>query len=386
MNQTWWVSKKELDQDQQDVIKLPLGGSHLILGPPGSGKSNLLLLRASYQAAAGEPNIAIVVFTRTLKEFIASGAKNYAFSAQKVFTSAGLFRRILFDQGLKAPQLAGFDEQRDAVLGMMKKLVASKSVVGTFAAVYLDEAQDYLPGEVEVFAALGKTIFAVADSRQKITTQANPLEALKAMGATVQTLKYHYRNGRQISRLADALRKDATYPPMVDTCQYDERARPATVEVVIADSMEDQAVAIVEKVRIQLKAYPEELIGVIAPRNEDAMFLWQQLGGSDIASEVQYLKGESGIEFGGGTRVCVGTVNAAKGLEFRAVHLAAADKFRAAPLQRERFFTAVTRAKTSLSIYHSLEPIGFIEEALGSLSAPPNLPELDSLFVAEKKK
>ena len=57
MDDTWWRSADQLDTDQAELISLPLGGSHLIVGPPGSGKTNILLLRATYLTRAGQSNI-----------------------------------------------------------------------------------------------------------------------------------------------------------------------------------------------------------------------------------------------------------------------------------------------------------------------------------------
>ena len=65
------------------MISLAAEGNHLVLGPPGSGKTNILLLRANYLTLSGKPNIAIVVFTRTLSKFIASGGKEYDFPARQ---------------------------------------------------------------------------------------------------------------------------------------------------------------------------------------------------------------------------------------------------------------------------------------------------------------
>jgi len=36
MDDTWWVDKTELDEDQKKVLGLGLDGKHLILGPPGA--------------------------------------------------------------------------------------------------------------------------------------------------------------------------------------------------------------------------------------------------------------------------------------------------------------------------------------------------------------
>ena len=42
MNDTWWVKQSQLDDDQKKVFTLPIDKDHLVKGPPGSGKTNLL--------------------------------------------------------------------------------------------------------------------------------------------------------------------------------------------------------------------------------------------------------------------------------------------------------------------------------------------------------
>src|SRR5579883_2748838 len=79
MKRTWWVDINELDEDQKRVIALPGDGDYLLLGPAGSGKTNLLLLRGKYLYKRGEKNILVVVFTRTLQEFIVGGSREYEF-------------------------------------------------------------------------------------------------------------------------------------------------------------------------------------------------------------------------------------------------------------------------------------------------------------------
>src|SRR5438445_11915500 len=86
MNETWWVKQEQLDAGQRAVIDLPLDESHLILGPPGSGKTNLLLLRGSQLVRSGKPNLLILVFTRTLREFVATGGDHYALCVDNIKT------------------------------------------------------------------------------------------------------------------------------------------------------------------------------------------------------------------------------------------------------------------------------------------------------------
>ena len=45
----WWAKKEQLDPHQVKLIEdLPLDGNHLVVGPPGSGKTNILLRRAQF--------------------------------------------------------------------------------------------------------------------------------------------------------------------------------------------------------------------------------------------------------------------------------------------------------------------------------------------------
>ena len=64
MEATWWTKPEQLDPDQRKAIALPLTGDHLIVGPPGSGKTNLVLLRAAYLQAKGKSNFSVFTFGR----------------------------------------------------------------------------------------------------------------------------------------------------------------------------------------------------------------------------------------------------------------------------------------------------------------------------------
>ena len=72
--------------------------------------------------------------------------------------------------------------------------------------------------------------------------------------------------------------------------------------------------------------------------------------------------------------MCVSTIHSVKGLEFRALHLADAERLKRFPAQRRMSYVAVTRAKTSLSVYHRERLAGYFKEALdvgtGTLSTP----------------
>lgn len=267
MNETWWVKAEELDDEQKKVISLPMDGNYLVTGPPGSGKTNILLLRAKYLAMSGYPNILVLVFGRTLREFVATGASEYKFSRSKIMTSRRWMLNFLGGRDIRLKLSDKFEESRKQLVSAMQELVEERNLSDIYEGILLDEAQDYLPEEIRLFDRLSKRFFAVADSRQKIYTGADPVAVLKEIADETCELRHHYRNGINICRLADGIAKESDgYEPLAVTSNYDESAMPSSVEVVKCADLREQAVTIIKKINSQLKAYPGEYIGIICPR------------------------------------------------------------------------------------------------------------------------
>ncbi len=83
----WWTKKEQLDKDQIALIeKLPLRECFLILGPPGSGKTNVLLRRAQFVRGQNMPNVLVLTFTRPLAEFVKTGSGPFA-AISRLFSS-----------------------------------------------------------------------------------------------------------------------------------------------------------------------------------------------------------------------------------------------------------------------------------------------------------
>ncbi len=378
---TWWVKEGELIPEQKAVIALPLGKSHLVMGPPGSGKTNLLLLRANYMTLAGESDIYILVFTRALQEFIAQGGQKYKFPLDKIKTCAKWQRQLLYSYGVKIDVPDNFDEQRDYLYEKTLELVETKKLRPIYDAILLDEAQDYRPSEIELFARLAKKFFVVADAKQKIYRGKDPLDTLKHLVASQHTLKHHFRNGEQICRLADAIGKDTdNYAPMLPTSNYDNEARPSTVDHVRCPNLKNQSERIISRLDAQLKAFPDELIGILCPTNDEVDVLWEAITASPYANRAMLQKSGEHGSFTPDKTIVVGTIHSAKGLEFRSLHIAAAESLKKFQYQRNIAYTAVTRAKTSLSIYYTANIPGYLEKALRSLEPLPELPKVADAF------
>ena len=381
MNETWWVSYEQLDEDQRKVIELPMGKSQLIFGPPGSGKTNLLVLRAKYLDLAKRPNFQIVVFTRALKEFIAAGASTYNSPSEKIVTSHKFFRNLLYQYGKQAPQSDDFTEQRKLLVQAVWEIVDKENLQNLYDTLILDEAHDYLPEEVKLFSRLGESLFAVADKRQKIYNGQEPFTVLNRVVKETVELKYHYRNGFQICRFADEIGRDREdFQDIAKSSNYDEKERPSNVVCERCGSLEEEVLSVIRKLDIQLKTYPDERIGIISPSKEATHYIWAKLKDTKFAN-ISTFHGENQVaEFNNPQQICISTLHAAKGLEYRVLHIVGCEHFAKRPLPRSLAFTAVTRAKTALYLYHSGNLLGFLEQAVASLKPKGPPPQAEDLF------
>ncbi len=382
MNETWWVKSEQLDEDQRQIVELTKEGSYLITGPPGSGKTNLLLLRASYMLRAGMPNVLILVFNRTLQEFTRAGAVKYSVPPEQIKTCTSWEKDLLWEYAITPQEDPDFIVQRYLLLSQMQELVKNKKLGKQYDVILLDEAQDYLPGEIELFKELGKNIFAVADSRQQIYAEDSAIDMIPSIVDRCLSLKYHYRNSQKICKMADEIGKRyADYDPLYNTCNYDDASKPSTVEIKEFSDIHTQCGSIIDTVRIQLDAYPNELIGIIAPRKSELQEVWEHISATDLEPLSIYQSSTEGyLPFTSDTRICVCTTHSAKGLEFRALHIAGCEWIKRFQLQKNIAYTSITRAKTSLILYHTENLPGYLLSAYAAISPPKRLPELDELF------
>lgn len=372
MNETWWVKQEDLDDKQKSVIDLPLDQSHMIVGPPGSGKTNLLLLRASQLVLSGKPNVLIIVFTRTLREFLATGGNLYQFGMDKLKTLNGWTFQFLREHGVTPCEDEDFEDQRRKRLRQIQKILKEQRLSNVYDAVLLDEAQDYVPEEIDLFLTLGKVVFAASDSRQRIYVGDNDFAALESKFSNIYPLKYHYRNGHKICLVADELAKVwGGFDPLMPTSNYPEQRYPSSVIIHQCADLNEQVKTAVAELELQLKAYPDEHLGILCPNRKSLKSVWNVLKNSAVSNRAVLQSAEEGyVPFEADKPICVCSVHGAKGLEFRAVHLLDAESMKKSPLNRNIAYTAVTRAKTSLSIYHTASIPAYFDSALNVIRAP----------------
>jgi superfamily I DNA/RNA helicase len=366
----WWTRKEQLDKDQIYLIeKLPLRETFLILGPPGSGKTNVLLRRAQFVRGQRLPNVLVLTFTRTLTEFVKTGcfdAQGREIFPQSCVTTLESWQRMLYGQHrTNLPGRAPLTEwKRQLAAGAMD--FRGKGRIPPYDALFIDEAQDLLVEEVKLIAQWSPVLFFVGDDRQKIFENTEGLDAVGEVvpPTNVRVLDFHYRIAPEICQVADRILLPPSGKSLASTEHYNGPT-PATVAIQPQALTKDRQLEIAARLlQEQIRVYGDlikqgDRLGVIVARKDDREVVF------DYLEAIQSLTGKSKIlrsredsdddydpSFDSEAPICILTVQGCKGLEFRAVHWLFADEL-SHHHTPEHYYTVVTRAQTSLSIYYS---------------------------------
>ena len=313
--------------------------------------------RRLYAARAGRLHLARDEDVRTLLDRAAAGIEGHRFSAHFLWTEwstvVDAWQLETWEDYRDVPRLGRktrlaerqrevlwsiFLRVRSALAGkgrltepaMFTRLAAQIAAVHPpFDFCVIDEAQDVGVAELRLLAALGggrpNGLFFAGDLGQRIFQ--TPF-SWRALGVHVRgrshTLRINYRTSHQIRRQADRL-----LPPELADVDGNAEQRGATISVFngpapelrVFDSLEEETEAIAGWLRArQGEGYAPQAIGVFVRSEaqvERALSAVREAG----MRPAQLDAGSGGVS----GSVAVGTMHLAKGLEFRAVVVAACD-------------------------------------------------------------
>ncbi len=382
---SWWLDIADLDPDQKRAIGLPAKGNYLLVGPPGSGKTNLLLIRAEYLIRSDMPNVFVLMFNEALHDFVVRGGVHYDVPRNKIRKMLSWEIVLLRENAVEVDDLddVSLVEKRRTIAKRVLALIESKPALeGHVDCLLIDEAQDCLAEEVEVFFKCAKNVCFAGDSKQRIFSADDALGLVGAKAKKIE-LKTHYRISHEICRAADAVGAAAGLESVGQNCNY--KGPASAVHFFQCSSDQGQMEAMEKTLKIQLAAYPGELLGVAAPRKVDRDAIRGFLESTSLVNNLLPHR-ESGSDEAE-RLIYISHLQDIKGLEFRAMHLGLMQHLsRLGENQKRIAYTAITRAKTTLSIYSDGNIPGYLEKARVAVEPPKSKPDLADLFPKKGKK
>lgn len=383
MQGSWWTKPEQMDEDQKHFVRLDADGKHLLVGPPGSGKTNLIVMRARFIYGSGLKNVLVLTFTRALQDFIRAGVgeKKFLDSQQiKTFKSWALSHIASYaPEELNSYDKNGtFEAQRLQIIKMLQ--IANQRLGGRnlYDAVLVDEVQDFNVDEVNVLMQLSERITMAGDSKQSIYESGQTIPFLEKVGLNKTELRFHYRIGTAIADVADkALQPDRDTDLLRANCNYREDELQSRTELLEFTDRQAQFESMLKNIERQIRSYPQEDIGILVPRTFMIDEIRTMFDKTPLAASIAYHNDDSeDHSFQSGKLIHVISLKSAKGTEFRAVHLYGLEELKRPQQRRELLFTAITRAKTALTGYHTGQVLASVQTAFAKAQKPPALDEL----------
>jgi superfamily I DNA/RNA helicase len=374
MNSTWWRKLDQLDDAQRAFIQLPAHGRYLLEGPPGSGKTNLLLLRAQYIAGTGERNVLIITFTNTLADFIRSGIAVQGLISESQIRTYHSWANDHIRQNLGHFPLdkgAEFDDSsREKLLAALLEANQKLASPKLYSAIFVDEAQDFSADELEALLCLSDKVCVCGDNRQGIYRR-DGLGVANTLGLERHTLKAHYRIGQKVARVADRLLAPGPGESSLEaTSNYNPKVEgESSAKMHEMETRDAQFAEMLELIRIQLDAFKDDSIGIFCGKRDTLKELRARFDATELADLVCAHGIDDNPTFNAGKRIHVITMHSAKGTEFRAVHMYGVEELKIYGLNhRELGYTATTRARTALNAFRTGETNKPLENAFASPS------------------
>lgn len=356
--------RAKFTEEQKTLVDYVTSSVLWIKGPPGSGKSLVLMARARRYAEENPSwKIQVITYNRSLKRYFSDQLGDYeniSVATFGEFTRSRNQRFRMYIKDFDGKKIRINREQSEKDFENAKTDGIRRDV----DALFIDEVQDFYTGWLKYAIHCvrpnkgGSTI--AGDPSQSIYIDCDVEPALKGFGVHEEKLKTSYRTTKPILQLVELL----TGQKQV----LDGVAGGLAPELVYVDNEIDKSAlnkAVIEDVIkiMQSGLVTEGDLAILVTRNYLRLAIHNQLR-SVLEKTLHYEARVNAIERGKGETLSlaedsikVTTVHNAKGLEFSIVLLLGLDLLKDDDLEgdvekiKELLFVASTRARDKLIIY-----------------------------------
>jgi superfamily I DNA/RNA helicase len=344
---------EDLSKEQDRIYDLPLEGSYLIIGPPGSGKTVLALHRAK-RMNDSDRAVKVLMYHNLLRQFTERAIANLDIDAitDSFWSWFPRFYRSLY----RFPPFH-IDQWKLDWVKILQKFQSKPPPKGKVGHLIVDEGQD-LPREFYLIAShVSSDLTVFADENQVITEDNSTIQDIKVhagIKGPIMQLRRNYRNTREIAQLASHF---YTGDSPTGIAEMPERSGP---DPELRWYPKPRPYETVQWIAAYESSHTDLQIGVLVPSHDVQKTFWNRLCGK-TSNQVQMYVGDEAdfrdVDWGlAGIKIV--TYASAKGLEFDTVFIPELQAFRQYPSMpdvRMRFYVLISRARQELYLSFSGE-------------------------------
>jgi DNA helicase IV len=337
-------SYQELSYEQDNIMNLPLTGHHVVVGPPGSGKTVMALYRARMYAKSSK-TVNLAVFNNTLSQYLGQAINEFQLGAA-ASTMQSWFSSWYLENFKRWAPKRGDNRYEFDWAQILEQVVKARNRIEKIDALILDEGQDFPRDFYLVIGQIAKNVTVFADENQRIHDSKNSTirEIQNYLNtSSKEVLTTNYRNTREIAEFASHFYADVESGQPLLPDKRGERPKLYT-----GKAREEQLTLISN----YTKGFPKHQIGILlkdsTTQDKYETLLRAKLRGINVQNYTY--RNRQSLDFSK-PGIFLLNYQSAKGMEFDAVFLPELQELRTdedVTTRKMRFYVLSTRARQSL--------------------------------------